>query len=375
MSNVYSYGREEIVFAAKESAYGAHVLPLGANAMKVRTTSFNLTHERKDRNEKGSTRSITSRITGRKAVEWSLSKYLMPSGTAGTAPDDGKLLEALLGTETPVVSTSVTYSLLAEPGISLDLVRETGTLREIITGAVPTKAEISWGGTDEPKIQYSGSAKDKITCGRTTLAAAASSAALTVADGGQLAVGAYVQVGDQNNTGAGYKILSIVDDTVTVDTSVTEDNGEAVFPMPVTPVTTGAPFPTTVGSVTVFGDTMYTTKGSISIDQKVELRNDEFATESATGMRYPGFREVMGSLDLYLKASDVKYINDAKAFGNGAIVIVFGNTAGSICTISIPAAEITIPNVEIPEEGECTITLEFKGLGSTGEDEISIAFT
>jgi hypothetical protein len=49
---------------------------------------------------------------GRQGVSWTLSKELIPSGAAGTAPDDDPILQAIMGTTAQTVaSTSVTYNL------------------------------------------------------------------------------------------------------------------------------------------------------------------------------------------------------------------------------------------------------------------------
>ena len=54
MSIEFGYSREEIVYAMPEAAFGVHVLPPAANAMKVISTDFSMAQERMDRKEKGS---------------------------------------------------------------------------------------------------------------------------------------------------------------------------------------------------------------------------------------------------------------------------------------------------------------------------------
>jgi len=106
MSIVYGYGREEIVFACQEGAFGTHVLPLGAKAIKVISTDFKMVQERVDRKEKGSTRSIIDRVSRKKSAEWNINKYILPSGIAGTPPDDHDLFYAAMGAYNNTGATS-----------------------------------------------------------------------------------------------------------------------------------------------------------------------------------------------------------------------------------------------------------------------------
>jgi hypothetical protein len=378
MSTELGYGREEIVFATEEATYGTMVLPTADDAMKVLKSDFGPGQERKDRQEKGASRSIVDRITGRKSVSWSIDKYLLPSGTAGTAPDDMLLFEALFGDEAIVAETSVTYSLLAEPALSLGLFRNVGHFAEAIYGAVPSKFSLKWGGNDEPKVTFSGEAKDHLLCGSDVLTEdVTASDEIVVTDARQFAVGMVVSVGDNDNGGDGFTIDEIDYDTNTLTLSAAvadEDTGAAVVPLAITPTTSGNVIPVVLGTITLGGGSVYITGGSFDIDQKVKLRNDEFGYSSARGYRHPDFREVTCSLDLYFEKAAAKWLNDAKRFTAQAISVVLGDTAGSKVQIDAGQVEFEIPKVEVPDADEATITLTGKCLGSSGEDEITVAF-
>ncbi len=129
-----------------------------------------------------------------------------------------------------------------------------------------------------------------------------------------------------------------------------------------------------MGSVKIGEVTVYVTSGSFDIDQKVKLRNDEFGQVSARGYRHPEFREVTCSLDLYFEKGAATWLNDAKRFTAQDIEIVLGNTDGSKVQIDANQVEFEIPNVEVPDNDECTISLAGKCLGSSGEDEITVTF-
>lgn len=378
MSEDYAYGREEIAFVTEESSYGTLVQPTATDAMKILSTDMNFKQERKDRPEKGSTRSITSRITGRKTADWSLEKFLLPSGAAGTKPDDALLWEALFGTETVNASTNVIYSLAAEPAKSLDIFREDGHFREAVCGAVPSKWSLKWGGGDEPKVTFSGEAKDHYMVGSDTLAEDASATTTIVVNNAlQFCIGMLIKVGTENNTGAGYNITAInyTTDTLTLSASVTsQTTGAAVIPLPITPTTAGDVIPVTVGHVKIGSDMIYVTAAGFDIDQKVKLRNDEFATDSASGHRHPEFREVTLSLTLYFEKAAVKRYNDIKRFTSQDIETLLGDTAGKKVQVDANQVEFDFTKVDIPDSDEATITLPGKCLGSSGEDEISVTF-
>lgn len=375
----YAYGREQIAHVTEETTFGTLVQPTAADAMKVLSCSLSGTQERVDRMDASTSRSITSRVTRRKSADWSIEKYLLPSGTAGVAPDDMLLWEALFGTETIVTDTSVAYSLAKEPAKSLSIFNSVGHFREMVMGAVPSKWGLKFGGGDEPKVTFSGNAKDHLLCGSDTLASAASATStITVNDASRFAIGMLVKVGDDDNTGSGFEITAIDYDTdqLTLDASVTDESlGAAVVPLPVSATTTGDIIPVIVGSFTVGGSTVLITSGSFDVDQKVAMRNDEFATASASGFRHPEFRDVTCSFDLYFRKGAASWLNDAKRFGTLAVEAVLGNTAGSIVTVSAPTVEFDIPSVDVPDNDECTLTLNGKCLGSSGEDELTVTFT
>jgi hypothetical protein len=361
-----------------ETTFGTLVHPAATDAIKVLKSDFNFGQERKDHPEKGSTRSIINRITGRKNASWSVDKYILPSGAAGTAPDDTDLWEALFGTKAVVSETSVTYSLAKEPSKSLSLHRFVGHFHEAICGAVPSKGSIKFGGGDEPKVTFSGEGKDHYMNGSSTLASDATATAdIVVTEPRQFAIGMKVKVGDDDNTGAGFTITDIDydTDTLTLNASVTdEDSGAAVVPLPVTETTAGNVIPVVIGSVTMDSGTVCLTGCSFDIDQKVKLRNDEFGYSSARGYRHPDYREVTCSLDLYFEKAAAKWVNDAKRFTAQDIAVVLGETSGSLVHIDANQVEFEIPKVEVPDADEATITISGKCMGSSGEDEITVAF-
>lgn len=374
----YAYGREQIVYVKSESPYGTLTHPAAGDAIKVLSCSMNISQERKDRLEKGSTRSVISRITGRKTAEFSIEKYALPSGSRGTKPDDALLWEAAFGKEEVHQDLSVDYKLLAEPSISLSLFSDVGPHREALCGAVPSKWSFKFGGGDEPKVTFSGEAKDHYLCGSDALAQnAISTTTITVTDALRFSVDMLIKVGAEDNGGDGFKITEINYGTnvLTLNAQVTnQSSGAAVIPLPITPITSGIVIPVIAGNVKIGTETILVTSCGFDIDQKVKLRNDEFGSSSASGFRHPEYREVTCSLDLYFLKGAAKWLNDAKRFTAQDIEVNLGSIEGYKMEIDANQVEFDIPKVEVPDSDECTISLSGKCLGSAGEDEIVVKF-
>jgi len=379
MSTEYAYGREEDVFIKSEgTSFGTLVHPAGTDAIKVLKCDIGFTQERGDIFEKGSTRSLINRVTRRKTVDWSIEKYLYPSGVAGTKPDDTDLWEALFGKVTTPDST-VLYELLAEPTMSLSIHRNIGPHREAICGAVPTKWGLKFGGGDEPKVTFSGNAADHYLCGSDSLSAGVSgSSNIVVYDARQFTVGMKIKVGTETNSGAGFTISTITygTNTLGLNASVTSQAKDtAVVPLPITPTTAGSVIPIIVGTVKFGSTPLLITGCTFDVDQKAKLRNDEFGYSAATGQRYPERRVVNCSLDMYFKSDAAAWLNDAKRFTAQDIEVVLGDTSGYKCQIDAGQVEFDIPKVAVPDADEATITLSGTCLAtSTGENELTVTF-
>jgi hypothetical protein len=373
----YAYGREENVFVKKEVAMGTYVHPAGTDAIAVLSCDMQFKQDRKKASVKTSLRSQLTKVTGRKSASWSIEKYLLPSGVAGTAPDDADLWEALFGKATTGAG-SVAYSLTKEPSIALSILRQYGPHQEAVCGAVPGKASIKFGGGDEPKVTFSGDAVDHLFSGSDVLTAEVTADdAIVVTDARQFSLGMKVKVGTEDNT-TGF-IISAIDydtNTLTLSTAVEHQlTGAAVVPFGITPVTAGEILAVTAGTVTLGGETIYLTGCTVDIDQAPKLRNDEYGQAAPRGLRYPDPRVVKCSMDLYFERGAAKWLNNAKRFGALDASIVMGSVAGKQVQIDLKAIEFDIPSVKIPEKEECTITLAGQADGTAaGDDEIVVTF-
>ncbi len=372
-----AYGRQEFVFVKKETALGTYVPPAGADAIQVISCDMGFKQDRKDVAVKSLSRSKLTRVTGRKSASWSIEKYLLPSGTAGTAPDDAELFEALFGTVVDGAA-DVVYSLAKEPGIGLSILRQYGPHQEAVRGAVPSKMAIKFGGGDEPKVTFSGDGYDHMLSGSDKLTAqVTASKSIVVNDARHFCIGLLVTVGTEDNTtGFGIDAIDYATNTLTLSDDVTSQAiGADVIPLAITPVTSGEIMVVTAGTIKIGTETIYVTSGSFEIDQKPKFRNDEFGQSAPRGLRYAERREVSLSLELYFERGAIKWYNDAKRFTAQDISLLLGNTAGKEVQIDCNQVEFDIPSVKIPESDEATISLKGTCLGTaTGEDECTLTF-
>ena len=108
-TNPHGLGRNQRFFAKEEVTYGVYLKPAATDAIKVLSTAMEFGQARDPRTDTRQTRSVLEQITGKKTVPWSVEKHLIPSGTAGTPPDDHEMLLNAIGgavgyTNTPATS-------------------------------------------------------------------------------------------------------------------------------------------------------------------------------------------------------------------------------------------------------------------------------
>lgn len=384
LNYTHALGRNQKFYAKAESTAGTFAKPAGTDAMKVLKSSFPFTYERIPRMDARSTRSTLEQITRRMAVKWALEKYVIPSGSAGTAPDDGELLKAAFGTETVNASTSVVYSLSDTQTLrTVSLVREfNAVLSEAIAGACVNSVKLSMSGGDVPKLSYEGFGWTMAHTGVAVLngavAGGASTFTTTAATNRNITVGSVVSLGSDTNSGAGYQVTAVNTSTYVctfTPVAVTgASDGASVAPYVPTETTSGNPAAGIDGAITVGGASLPLTAFEVTLSNAVKEINDE-ANQQTTTDYIPGIREITGKVTVRARQDQIIRIGRSRAFATEAISAACGTTAGKILTVSIPYAEIIVPSVEVPESEEGTFELAFKALGSSGADDMTWTFT
>lgn len=380
-ANPYALGRQERFAAKTETTFGTFIKPAGTDSMKVWQAKMDMKQERVNRGDKRQGRSQVERITRRKTGTWSVEKYLIPNGAAGSKPDDHALLLNCFGTETVNASTSVVYALNDGQSAlgSMTLLNEVSSVfSQIGLGCGVESFNFKFSGGNEPMLTYEGFLADLVTTGYSTLNGNVTTSATIVvqtADQDNFAIDGLVKVGSNDNSGAGYHITNKSGPTLTLETTLSASSGDAVIPFYPTETTTGHPSNLITGSVTLDGTTVHVLEGSITVKNNHKVIDDEAYSAIATDF-IPGFRDVSGTLKMRARRDYVIWLAHRQAFGTHALVITNGNTAGAEAVLNLPQIEFEFAPFEIPQSEEVTFELPFVGLASSdgAHDEITLTF-
>jgi len=380
-SQVHLLGRTRRDFIKHDNTAFSSVEFTDAQAVKLLNLALNLNHERIDREDWRSQRSVMERITRRKTGTWSLEAYMLPSGVAGTAPDIAPILRVAFGQNpTIVTSTSVTYNLTpnqimgtfsAHQGFANDV--SIGTLYgKTARGCWVESLGISINGTDAPRITAEGGCADVAHTGIGFASANSTGTTITLQSG----EGVFFQPGSFITTPAGNRmVVSVAGDVLTVDTAVNIVINDSIRPFyGVTPVTAGAPLGGITGGLTIGGDTVSVVSMDINLTNNHKALDDE-ALAATVEDYIPGFRSVTGTIAVRARADYLKYMLRRQSFAPVAVNVTVGNVAGSRIKFNMAAVEIEYGEDQIPGDAEITLQLPFKALGSsTGDNELVIAF-
>jgi len=127
--------RKRLILIETESVYGTDPTPDGADAVLVR--DLNITPQQSDVVSRDLIRpylGASEQLLANTRVECTFSVELAGSGTAGTAPQYGKALQACGLSETIVAATSVTYAPVSESFDSVTIHYNVDGVRHKVTG-------------------------------------------------------------------------------------------------------------------------------------------------------------------------------------------------------------------------------------------------
>ena len=159
-------GSDLAVFFAPESSLLTPHIPEAGEAVRALSATIGRPVNRVFARDRRGGRSQYERVTLRQPViPWSIDCLMRPSGTAGTAPDDGNLWKHLMGTESISTSTSVTYSFLEDPtSLSATIYVGRTHTQEGVWGAIVNKATVTWG-EGLVKVSFAGEGTGYINAG------------------------------------------------------------------------------------------------------------------------------------------------------------------------------------------------------------------
>ena len=392
-STDHALGRNLRFFCKKESAAGgaygtsSQEALAGGDAAKVLSSSMEFTVARNDRMDSRTSRSVMERITGKQEISWSCESYLLPkSGT--DAPDIDPFIEAAMGGAFGA-STAKTYKFSDSNALPTCRIARTanGVLREDLFGAYVEEMSISASGGEEPKISFSGGAFNYALTGTGTCASSGvttTSLPLLSGDGVNFMVGSVISVnGDETIVTA-----KSAADTLTVK-SGTYANDEAIVPSTYTETGTGgSPVNGISGSLTLNSVSLPVTSFDVTVTNGIKALSDE-AFEKGTSDFVAGFRSVKGNISVrarkdFIKSLAQRYVqlngtdptatNYDPTFSSVALVVTMGSTTDYKVVATMSKVEIDFAGIEIPESEEAVLSLPFTALGTSGSDELTLAW-
>lgn len=224
------------------------------------------------------------------------------------------------------------------------------------TGARITNTTFDMSNSDGQKVTFEGSFKRMGWAGRSYLSAAPSGAKLTVKDkndvscAGAYTEGAYVKNTTRNddNSGAGYKIISVDVDagTVTLASSPVgwqqDDQIDAWLPA-AEPI--GEALESRSARVFLDGKSGRLREGSISMGTPVERKSE-------IGDEYPSIaadtkREITITLNAYFRAEDAKELYHGYKGYEAPVDLTFGEDMGKKVAISMPRVKRGMPTIGV----------------------------
>jgi len=378
----FQSGEEQVAYAKAESTIGTAVVPAATDAFRVTSFEISPNYDRPAVPERRNTRSLQERIAGRKTANFNINLINRPSGTAGTPPDYHLLLKHAFGTYANASSTSDTYTLLKDPsGLGLSLYRLLEGVMEGVYGGVIQNITFGWSGDGFATIDISGVGYDMLWAGTDAANGAGSSTTALIVDDGDF-YGKYgvVKIGSDDNSGAGFQITAVSGQNITLGASASWSDNAAVIPFLPSATLAGSALYGTTGSLSLDGgsSTVSHISGSVQMATGVDLFSRNFGASIPSGVILPEGRSVSGSLNFLVEDNGNYAILRGEAANKTAqdLKLDIGTTAGSICRIEMPKAEIDTAPLS-GGDGLIECTLNFTALTSTTiamEDEFKVTY-
>lgn len=381
LENTKALVRETVAFVKKETAFGELAFPAAADAIRVvgvptlkQAESFTDNPELVDsRSKPERVRDITP------AGDFDIKMICRPSGAAGTAPAEDVLVECALGKKTINAGTSVVY----EPALvlpSFSFFFKEGHTWNFAAGLKVGALSLDFSSKGYLNLGFTGLAKKVLKAGTSETIAGSTTTVIKLASGDAhlFSVGSYVQVGGDDNGGAGYEVTGrdLSADTITISPALAlaPDPSVAVTGFLPTPTFSGVAVAARTGAVTLDGADLKILSGQATLNNNnvaddAELTSDQFIGDIAEGVR-----EVTGRLECRFRRQYAAFFSRAREQVQGAIVLQAGDTAGAQVKWELPQAEMNTPDL-----GEDSvwrnITVEMVGMPTTTlEDEIKLTY-
>ena len=373
----FSYGSDLVGFFKAESTYGTAIKPAAADAFRATSITMGAPVGREFPGDRRNTRSrIEQTITRTPVQPWSASGILRPSGTAGTAPDNGDMLTHAMGTATVAGGTSVTYSLLKDPtALSGAIYRSTTDLTEGVSGAIVQNLSFNWTGDSFVTWTVSGVGKQYIQTGNTLANGTGSSATALIVDDADF-FSPYSVISVASSDDIQVTAVNYSTNTLTIASTAWSDDA-IIKPYVPTGTYAGDPLFGTAGTLSLDNGSSTITHlgGSISINTGIDLLNTEFGGSSATDVTVPAYREVTGSIDFLVRKDEVNLFNEFRRGVAKDVIITIGDTTAKRMKINCNISQFQPSQRDSPDADMIRYTANLTALASSsGEDEITLVF-
>lgn len=376
--NVMGVGRKQAVLVVPESAIGtlSGALTTGKR-VAILGASIDETVERSEVNNKRETPNITTRLTGKTSGKWNVDMHLLCGASAGSSPDLAQFLKSAGFTETLNGGVDAQYALNQSAMTTFGLLLDNDNSSQLAHGCVTESIKIKFDGNNPAKISFSGKSASVKRTGTSTLSGVeiVGQTVLSVTEAECFNVGAYVQVGTDNNSGDGFKITNVDTslNTITINTGLLIEGASGAVVGPVIPVITmnGTPISGILGAVTLGGTTLEVTEGEIEIELMINDTLDKFGSESYDAVTLVD-RRVKANLTLFGNRDGLLQWMRSKAFSSASLVITIGTTSPNKVLVTMPYFEMDLSAVEIPEVDQNMIKISGVALKSSGNDELTL---
>lgn len=340
-----------------------------------------------------SSRSVVSRLSGKKEVKWSLETYIIPGAPDGsshpTAPDVDPMLQTAFGTLTTSDPTKRIYSLARGNSKSFRMLEEGTHFSRLAVGCACDTVTFTLPGDGKAMVKFEGFGQDVYFAGEAALSAgvaAANDLILSTGQSGRFEVGGYIDILDKDDgitskTTTARKITAINSgtDTLTVSgATITADLGDIVIgyapaftPQDATNALLGlrGSFSTTaLGTVDA-----QLLKAEIIIKNNYTDKGQFYGTSKTQGYIADKRRSVSVKLEVMLTRDNIEFYTNNKTFVADGLVIVLQpqnipapmNAAlGRTFTFTLPRVEFNVPKLDQPADGFLKLQLEGTALAT-----------
>lgn len=387
-----SSGQDVTLFVVAQTAETTEVTPSATDTIlasgPVALSQVPITVESRER--RGRSYDAPAQLTaGVGKGTGSFQTYVKPSGTAGTAPEIGPLLESLFGIETIVPGTSVTYTLR-----SPDLARQFYTLWRLL-GTTLRRAIGSYVTACTFRIQATRDVEGFIyadwtvgcysllktpTSTTTADVTAATDPTIPVNNVGEFAVGQILLLGNETTPATGFVVNAVTPamNQITVTGTLANDlpSGSVIRPWTPTPTRVGDELGGRIGT-TNWGTNFMNIpiiSAEIPVDLQVaDIPGQQGAGQYIEGLEY-GQRQISWSMTLVHTPQYEAMQSHILLETEQDLVLTVGDTAGERVVFTLNDAKIT----SAEEIDGTPMQMRFTGTAqasTAGNDVLQIAFT